>query len=326
LKRCGVVSATVAETMNKRQRVRGSLLFTVLVVDIVEAAVILGMVWFGISLALQPLAALREQVAKRSPRDLSPLPSSSVPGEVRTLVDELNRLFSTLSESSRSQRQFLESAAHQLRTPLAGVQAQLELLIAEEPARTKRERLEPTLGATKRLSHTTQQLLALARSEHGSVAHSEFRLVDLAVVAEGCVSDFVSRADAAGIDLGAELRPAPVEGIGWLLGESLSNLIDNAITYTPAGGSITVRTGVVGEKLFVEVIDTGAGIPAEERERVTSRFFRGQRSQRTGSGPGLAIVADVARVHEAELAINAGPDGRGTLVRLQFPRAERTDR
>ena len=314
----GDVTTTVGETLNKREHVRGSLLSTVLATDFAEVALILSMVWLGVSLALKPLAGLREQVAKRSPRDLSPLPASSVPVEVRTLVDELNRLFTTIAESSRSQRQFLESAAHQLRTPLAGVQAQLELLIADESTQAKRERLALTLGATKRLSHTTQQLLALARSEHGGLAHSEFRSLDLAVIAEGCVSDFLSRAVAAGIDLGAELEPAPVEGIAWLLSEAVSNLIDNAITYTPSGGTITVRSGRGGAAVFVEVVDTGAGIPPEERERVTSRFFRGQRSRGTGSGLGLAIVADVTRVHDATVTISAGPDERGTCVRLQF--------
>jgi two-component system sensor histidine kinase TctE len=314
----GDVTTTVGETTNKRERVRGNLLLTVLTTDVAQLAVILGLVWLGVSLALKPLLALHEQVAKRSPRDMEPLAASSAPVEVRALVDELNRLFTTIAESSRSQRQFLESAAHQLRTPLAGVQAQLELLIAEESAEPKRERLALTLGATRRLSHTTQQLLALARSEHGVLARSEFRTLDLAAIGEACVSDFVSRAVAAGIDLGAELQPAPVEGIAWLLSEAVSNLIDNAINYTPSGGTITVRSGRQGETVFVEVVDTGAGIPPEERERVTSRFFRGQRSSGTGSGLGLAIVSDVARLHDATLTIGAGADDHGTRVRLQF--------
>jgi two-component system, OmpR family, sensor histidine kinase TctE len=317
----GDVTTTVGETLNKRQRVRGGLLVTVLTTDVTEVALILGLVWLGVSLALKPLLELRAQVAQRSPRDLKPLAASSVPMEVRTLVDELNRLFATIAESSRSQRQFLESAAHQLRTPLAGVQAQLELLVAEEPAPAKRERLALTLGATRRLSHTTQQLLALARSEHGDLAHAEFRALDLATIAEGCVSDLVSRAVAAGLDLGAELERAPVEGIAWLLAEAVSNLIDNAITYTPFGGTITVRSGRRGDAAFVEVVDTGVGIPPDERDRATSRFFRGQRSRGTGSGLGLAIVSDVARLHDATLTIGPGVDERGTCVRLQFPAA-----
>jgi two-component system sensor histidine kinase TctE len=123
----------------------------------------------------------------------------------------------------------------------------------------------------------------------------------------------------ANVDLGAELEPAMVSGIAWLLAEALTNLVDNAITYTPAGGSITVRCGRSLDGVFLEVVDTGVGIPAAERERVTERFFRGELSRGSGSGLGLAIVADVARLHGADLTITAGAEGRGTQVRLDFP-------
>ncbi len=314
----GDVTITVGETLHKRQTVRESLLVTMLGADLLELGLILALVWIAVGLALRPLSELRKQVAARSPRDLEPIPSTSVPLEVRTVVDELNRLFATIALANRSQQQFLESAAHQLRTPLAGVQAQLELLMAEEPREMTRERLALTLGATRRLTHTTQQLLALARSEHAASTFSEFRPVDLASIAESCVTDFVTRGVAAGVDLGAELESAPIEGVAWLLGEALSNLVDNAITYTPAGGSITVRSGRRGEAVFVEVADTGAGIPVEERDRVSRRFVRGSNSRGTGSGLGLAIVADVARLHGAALTISDGAESRGTCVRLQF--------
>lgn len=315
----GDVTTTVGETLNKRKEVRNSFLISVLSADLVELAVILALVWMAVGLALRPLNQLREQVAKRSPRDLQPIPVGSVPSEVHTIVSELNRLFATIAASSRSQQQFLESAAHQLRTPLAGMQAQLELMIGEESQAARRERLAMTLSATQRLSHTTQQLLALARSEHASSSFSDFRVVDLATVAEGCIADRLSRAISAGVDLGGELEPAPVQGISWLLGEAVGNLVDNAITYTPSGGAVTVRSGRQGETVFVEVVDTGAGIPPEEREQVTSRFYRGRQSRGSGSGLGLAIVADVARLHGGSLTISSGPEDRGTSVRLRFP-------
>ena len=200
----------------------------------------------------------------------------------------------------------------------AGIQAQLELLVAEESAPAKRSRLNLTLGATRRLSHTTQQLLALARSDHGASTHADFRSVDLAEVIESSVADHVNRAVSAEIDIGAELEPARVQGIAWLLGEAVNNLVDNAITYTPAGGSITVRCGTKGDTVFLEVIDTGVGIPPEERSRVSERFFRGQLSRGSGSGLGLAIVADVAQLHGATLTLTAGAANRGTCVRLEF--------
>ena len=319
LSNSGEVTTTVAETMNKRERVRRQLLSAVLTADFVELIAILTFVWLGVSLALRPLHALREQITKRSARELEPLSARSVPTEVRTLVDALNRLFRRIDDSSRAQRQFLESATHQLRTPLAGIQAQLELLIAEECTPAKQSRLGLTLGATRRLSHTTQQLLALARSEHAASTEADFRMVDLTSVAEAAVADQLNRAVAANIDLGAELEPAAVYGIAWLLAEATNNLVDNAITYTPEGGSITVRCGRSENGVFLEVVDTGVGIPPHERSHVTERFFRGEMSRGSGSGLGLAIVADVARLHGAEMTITAGVEGGGTAVRLEFP-------
>jgi two-component system sensor histidine kinase TctE len=317
----GTVTTSVAETMNKRQHIRTQLLSTVLTTDLAELFAILALVWVAVSVALKPLTTLRDQIARRSARELEPLNSATVPLEVRTLVDALNRLFRMIGENSRAQRQFLESATHQLRTPLAGIQAQLELLIADEPEHSRRSRLALTFDATRRLSHTTQQLLALARSENAVSAYSEFRIVDLAEVAESSVADHVSRAVAADIDLGAELHPAPVHGIAWLIAEAVNNLVDNAITYTPAGGSITVRCGESGSKVFIEVVDSGIGIPPEERERVIARFFRGKLSRGTGSGLGLAIVADVAHLHGAVLTLASAQDERGLRVRMEFDAA-----
>ena len=319
----GTIITTVAETMNKRELVRTQLLSTVLTGDLIELVAILALVWLGVSVALRPLHALRDQIAKRSARELDPLSARAVPAEVRTLVDSLNRLFRRIGDSSRAQQQFLESATHQLRTPLAGIQAQLELLIAEEDNQSKRNRLGLTLGATRRLSHTTQQLLALARSDHAAATYSDFRSVDLAAVVESSVTDHVSNAVAADVDLGAELEPAFVQGIAWLLTEAVSNLVDNAILYTPAGGTITVRCGTSGETVFLEVTDTGVGIPPEERGRVTERFYRGNLARGSGSGLGLAIVADVAQLHGATLTLAAGTlaagaENRGTRVRLEF--------
>ncbi len=288
-------------------------------VDLLQLLAFLALVWLVVSLAMRPLQSVGEQIAKRSVRDLEPLDLAVVPIEVRALVEELNRLFVTIAESNRAQREFFESAAHQLRTPLAGVQAQLELLIAEEKSAAKRDRLGITLGATQRLSHTTQQLLALARSEHIDSTYAEFEPVRLPLIAESCIAQYLSRAIGAEIDLGAELQPASVSGIAWLLGEMLSNLVDNAINYTPPGGSITVRCGTQQSIAFVEVVDTGIGIPPDERSRVMARFFRGKFSRGTGSGLGLAIVGDVARLHSASVTVTAGAADRGTCIRIEFP-------
>ncbi len=208
----GDVTITVGETLHKRQDVRDSLLVTMLGADLLELGLILALVWIAVGLALQPLNELRTQVAARSPRDLEPIASSSVPIEVRTVVDELNRLFATIALANRSQQQFLEARPTSCARRWPAFRRSWSCSWPEEPRETTRERLALTLGATRRLSHTTQQLLALARSEHAASTFSEFRPVDLASIAESCITDFVTRGVAAGLDLGAELEPAPVEG------------------------------------------------------------------------------------------------------------------
>ncbi len=314
----GTVCVTVAETLNKRGQIRSRLWSTALWTDLLQLLSVLGCVWVGVRIALRPLQSLGVAIAQRSVEDLSPLQGGTVPVEVQNVVKKLNELLATLSESRQAERQFLESAAHQLRTPLAGVLAQLELMVEAEEDAEKRQHLSLTLAAAQQLSHTTRQLLSLARAEHRAHTYSETRLVDLAEIAGSSVADGVNRASAAGVDLGADLQPAVVSGVAWLLSEALGNLIENAITYTPAGGAVTVRTGSEGGHAFLEVVDAGTGIAAAERDAVLRRFYRGVNSRGIGSGLGLAIVADVARQHRATLTIRAVPQGPGTCVRLDF--------
>jgi two-component system sensor histidine kinase TctE len=175
--------------------------------------------------------------------------------------------------------------------------------------------------ATRRLAHTAHQFLALARSDSSADAQWEFAPVDLAAIVESAVASHLSSSIEGGIDLGAEASSAVVLGAPWLLQELLSNLIDNAVTHTPEGGSITVRCGRSSDVVFLEVVDTGKGIPECERERVTERFYRGKNAQGEGSGLGLAIVAEIARLHGAQWTISTGEEGRGTRVRIEFPPA-----
>jgi two-component system, OmpR family, sensor histidine kinase TctE len=317
----GPVNITVAETLHKRDRISSELLSTIVAVDLLQLAAILLLVWLGIGVGLEPLRALRAQIAARSRRELAPLDLEPVPVEVRGLVEALNRLFATVRDNTLAQRRFLENAAHQLRTPLTGLQAQLELLVAEEGTQEVRDRLVPLHDATRRLAHTAHQFLALARSDSSADAQWEFAPVDLESIVEASVTTHLSSAIAGGIDLGAETQSAVVLGAPWLLRELLSNLIDNAVTHTPAGGSVTVYCGTAQDTVFLEVVDTGSGIPLCERERVTERFFRGKNARGEGSGLGLAIVTEIARVHGAQLTIGGGDNDIGAKVRVEFPPA-----
>jgi len=316
----GVLDVSVAETLHKRDHTRRRILGTSLAVDICQLSLVLVLIWIGVRLALGPLRTVEAQIASRSARDLTPLPRESVPTEIEGLVTALNRLFVTVRATSDAQRRFLESAAHQLRTPLTGLQVQLELLTEDPAAAPVRERLAPLLDATQRLAHTTQQLLALARSNEAANLRWEFTQLELSEIVETTVADRISAALGAGIDMGADTEPGTIQGVRWLLLEALSNLVNNAIAHTPAGGTITVRCGVAAGAEFLEVSDSGVGIPVDEREQVLGRFYRGSNARGAGSGLGLAIVAEVAQLHGASVSIDAGLEGKGTTVRISFQR------
>jgi two-component system sensor histidine kinase TctE len=273
-------------------------------------------IWIGVRLAIRPLRAVEQQLAARGP-GLEPFTTAGVPIEIRSLIEALNRLMWALKQSEQAERAFLENAAHQLRTPLAGMLAQLELLAAREVT-ISHERVQAVLDGGRRLARTTQQLLALARSDAAARAAEKFRDVSLPDIVEACVSARLASADRAAVDLGAQLERAGVRGIPWLIEEALGNLVDNAIAATPAGGSVTVRCGEADGRAFLEVGDTGVGIPTAERAQVLERFYRASNARASGSGLGLAIVNEVTRMHGAVLSFNEGADSGGTVVRMSF--------
>ena len=311
---------TIAETTHKREFARRRLLTMIILGDIVQLAGILALVWLGVRIGLRPLLALRAQIDSRSARDLAPLDESGVPGEVRPLTTALNQLFATVRATAQGQLQFLANAAHQLRTPLAGLQTQIELMTEDPAAAALRPRLAGVLDGTRRLAHTANQLLALARAEPTAAVAADFRDLDLRELAEDAVARHFNTAVQRHIDLGVEAAAAPVSGSAWLLRELLSNLVDNALAYTPADGRVTVRCGRDGTHPFVEVEDDGPGIAPEQRARVRERFYRAPGSGGEGCGLGLAIVDEIARAHRATLTIDGGPNGRGTRARVTFPR------
>jgi two-component system sensor histidine kinase TctE len=262
---------------------------------------------------------VRRQIEVRSARELQPLDVAEIPAEIRPLVDALNQLFGTLRESARAQHQFVADTAHQLRTPIAGLLGQLELLRREPLAASLQSRLAALHEGMSRLSHSANQLLALARAEPLTSLTDSFRSVDLKLLVERIVETHVDRSSACGLDMGAELQSATVLGSAHLLEDLLGNLVDNALNYSPAGGSVTVRSGSGESGAYLEVEDDGPGIPEPERLRVRQRFYRLPGSSGNGCGLGLAIVDEIARLHGAALSIESGAQKRGTRVRVQFP-------
>jgi two-component system sensor histidine kinase TctE len=332
---CGgrICTVQVAETTNKRRNLARNIVLSSLVPELLITLATLAIVWFGVKRGLAPLEDLSSEIRSRSARDLRPIDPAHAPEEARPLVSALNQLFGQVAESSSNQQRFLANAAHQLRTPLAGLQAHTEIALAQceiplAQSRTAlapgvpeelRAQLEQVHRATIRTARLASQLLALARAEPGGYRAGPFGAVNLRTVVEDAADEWVHRALAKDIDLGFELSDAQALGEALLLREALANLIHNALEYTPAGGRVTVKTGTRNNCPFLEVEDDGPGIPAAEREQVLERFYRVPGTAGTGSGLGLSIVREIALAHGAEIVISTGTHGRGCKVELTFP-------
>jgi two-component system sensor histidine kinase TctE len=317
--RTGVIIITVADTRPATEPAARFGFMSTLLWDFVQLDVTLVLVWVGIQLGLRPIKRLRDEIAERSPLDLRPIVESTVPREIAPVVVTLNRLFTMLRASVQSQQQFIANTAHQLRTPITGMQAQLDLLVAEPAAQPVRSRLLTLQEGIRQLAHSANQLLTLARADPAANVAAKNQAVDLSTIVGEVVAKFFDRALQSNIDLGVEARPVSILADPSLLDDLLSNLVDNALKYTPAGGSVTVSAGMQHSRAYLAVEDTGPGIAEVERQRVRQRFYRLPNSPGHGSGLGLAIVDEIAQLYGASMVIGPGAGGRGTKVLLQFP-------
>jgi len=253
--------------------------------------------------------------------DLSQLDDSQAPAEVKPLIDAVNDLLERLKQVMAAQQRFVADAAHQLRTPCAGLKTQSELALRTDDTRQKQRALEHILSNTRHGIHLVNQLLALARNEPGGQNTQNFVALNLNQLAQKCTVTWVQMALEKNIDLGYEAtaESLDVRGDATSLTEMLNNLIDNAIRYTPPNGHITVSVNATEHGAELSVEDDGPGIDPQHRERVFERFYRVLGSGQSGSGLGLAIVAEVAKRHDAELILESGHSGVGTRFTVRFP-------
>jgi two-component system sensor histidine kinase TctE len=316
--RAGVVIISVADVRPPAEPGARYSLMSTLLWDLAQLNITLVLVWIGIQLGLRPMKKLRDEIAQRSPLDLRPIAELSAPREIAPVVVTLNRLFALLRSSAQTQQQFIANTAHQLRTPIAGIQSQLDVLASEPAAQPVASRLVILQEGIRQLSHSANQLLTLARADSAANIVGKSQPVALDALVTEVVAKFYDRALQTSIDLGVDMQPATVLADPSLLDDLLSNLVDNALKYTPTGGSVTVRTGAVNGRPFLAVEDTGTGIPTEERQRVRQRFYRLPNSPGHGSGLGLAIVEEIAKLYDASLSIQSGASGHGTQVIVRF--------
>jgi two-component system sensor histidine kinase TctE len=316
------VLVQVAETLNKRRQLAWDILVNAVVPQLLLIVMASLAVYFGVSRGLRPLLRLARAVAHRSHRDLSPIDTRGVPAEVRPLVEEVNELMLRLGKVLDFQSRFVADAAHQMKTPVSGLKAQIELALREQDPQRVRHSLGQLYVSADRLSRLVRQLLSLARNEPAAASTLQLEPADLRALAFDVSMEWVPLALKAGVDLGFEGDDAPlmIEADTDRMRELVNNLVDNAIRYSQRGGRVTVKVarGLAGEALL-SVSDDSQRIPVEERARIFERFHRMLGTPADGSGLGLAIVSEIAALHGARIVLEEDDDGIGNRFTVSFP-------
>ncbi len=334
----------IGETIKQRSKLANAIIRGVILPQFAILPIALFLVWLALARGLSPIAILQSKIRARQPDDLSPIANNHIPQEISPLVQSLNDMLARLEAAIAQQKRFIADAAHQMKTPLAGMQMQAELAL-RDAAHNNIEEVQRSLQQLARSSenatHLVNQLLSLARAENQGQAITAHVEVDLGLLAKQVITDWVATALSKQIDLGLEApegSKAPTAKL-WILGnvmllrELISNLLDNALRYTPAGGIVTLRLSRQEQQIVLEVEDNGPGIAEPERELVLQRFYRILDNQAQGSGLGLAIVREIAQQHHASLSLHAAssqpeenlhnelrdPKRPGCLVLIAFP-------
>ncbi len=276
-------------------------------------------VWLATRHGFAPLEGIARQIASRRPQQLQAVHPASAPSEIRGLLDALNDLFRRVDQALEGERRFTADAAHELRTPLAALQAQLQVARRARDDAERDRSLHQLQSGLSRASHLIDQMLLLARLDPES-ALPDPQAVDLAALAEGVCADLGPQILARQIDFDLSADPGcTVTGQAEWLRVLIRNLVDNALRYTPEGGQIRVGLARLEGGCRLSVSDSGPGIPPAERQAVLRRFHRLHQGIQPGSGLGLAIVARIAELHGADLQLDASTITKGLDVGVQFP-------
>jgi two-component system OmpR family sensor kinase len=309
----------VAQDLSVRSNMARNLALRTLGPIAVMMPILMLVVWWVVSGSLEPVDRVRSQVASRQADDLSPVSENGLPDEVQPLVGELNLLFGRVRTAFDAQQDFVAHAAHELRTPLAALRLQAQSLDRADNPEARKVAVARLTAGIDRATRLVEQLLVLARQEASAAGGAAPHPVDLAGLARRAVADLAAVAQARGVDLGLqEAEPATVQGQPDALNILLRNLVDNAVKYTPAGGTVDVAVRNVAGGVVLSVEDSGPGIAPEERERVFDRFYRIAGSEAAGSGLGLAIIKSIAERHGARLALGQSERLGGLAATVTF--------
>ena len=308
----------VAETLNKRR----AMMIDTLLADVIPQIILILLTSIylltGLTKGLKPLHLLANKIAQRSSRDLSPIPEQLVFLEVRTLTNTINELLEAHTQAIANQQRFIANAAHQLRTPLAGLKLQAERALREKDIAAMKPALQQIQNSADRMSHLTTQLLVLAKSE---LINGTYELVpvNLHQLAKHVCMEWVPKALNKGMKLAFESLDDElyVQGDEVLLRELLINLIDNAMNYSGINGNIIVKLNS-NPRTCLTVEDDGVGIPESETNKIFERFYRIPSSTGNGCGLGLAIVKEIADLHNARIQLKKSEFKSGTRIDLIF--------
>lgn len=312
----------VAENIDKRTALAREVMKAIVLPQLFVVPLMVFLMWLGLRRGAIPLERMRAQVMARDADDVRPLHAPDAPEEVAPLINAFNDLLARVEREGAAQKRFIANAAHQLRTPLAGIKMQTELALRSIAPDEKTAALNRIADGTARTTHLINQLLLLARTEGADSSSLPLVRLDFGRIARDAVAAAYPLASVKHIDLGFDgsAEPVLVEGHAELLRELVANLVDNAIRYTPAHGRVTVRV-IDRPAPTLEVEDNGAGIPQAERELVFERFYRAINASEPGSGLGLAIVREIAARHGAAVAVTAPANARGALFQVTFTAA-----
>ena len=309
----------VAQDMGARKEMAGTLALRTMMPIALMAPLLMLLVWWVVSSSLAPVSRVRRQVAERQADDLNELSEAGLPDEIRPLVHEINLLFRRVRQAFDAQRSFVADAAHELRSPLAALKLQAQGLQRAGDDATRDVAVTRLTAGIDRATRLVEQLLVLARHQASAASGLRPEPVVLANVVRQAVADLAPAALARRIDIGvAHADEASLTGHPEALRILVRNLLDNAVKYSPEGGTVDVelRAGADGLQLSVE--DSGPGIPEADRERVLDRFYRIAGSGATGSGLGLAIVKSIAELHGARLTLARSERLGGLLICVNF--------
>ena len=316
------INIQVAVTLNRRNALANKILFGIVVPQLILVLVSFLIISISVKKGLAPLSDLQDAVSKRSEQNLSPIDLPNIPEEVFLVANSVNNLMKQLQNLISVQNRFIADAAHQLRTPLAGAQAQLELAELGGNPQILESTLPKVHQSLDRLLHTVNQLLVLAKSQPEAIAMIKMTTIDLNLIAKEVASEMAPTAIQKEIDLGFESTemPALIIGNAERLKALLYNLLDNAILYTQDGGKVTVAINATNSMVELKVTDNGPGVSLKERDKIFDRFHRVMGSGQEGSGLGLAIVKEIANLHGASIAILDEENIHGLQVLVSFNR------